>query len=98
MIAFSFANEQFEMSLTAFYDKMDFPSDGLILESRSPNSRPADFDHQQFWFQITGRKTFEARSTKACLIHNLVFHYIHRVMACTIVVERVITYIAKSFS
>jgi len=83
-VKFSFSNNEFNMSLTEFNTKMGFASEGLIHTSRNKDINPEDYDPHEFWSLITGRNHFESRSAKASMIHNPVFRYVHRVMACTI--------------
>jgi len=83
-VKFSFLNMEFNMSLTEFNTKMGFASAGLIHTSHNKDIKPEDYDPQEFWSLITGRNHFESRTVKASMIHNPVFRYVHRVMACTI--------------
>lgn len=83
-VSFSLDNREFSMSLTEFCERMGFASTGLIHDSHNPNNKPENYDPDEFWHQITGMRKFVPKSAKASSIHNPVFRYIHRVMACSI--------------
>jgi len=82
-VSFCLGNMQYNMSLIEFYHRMGFPSTGLIHTSRNKH-RLVNYDQQEFWSQITGRDHYDSRTAKASMIHNPVFRYVHRVIACTI--------------
>jgi hypothetical protein len=83
-VSFSLGKVEYNMSLTEFCDKMGFASTGFIHVSRNSVNMPQNYDQHEFWSQITGRDHFESKNAKASMIHNPVFRYLHRVMACTI--------------
>lgn len=72
------------MTLTEFCGRMGFESAGHIHDSRLENIRPQNYDSDQFWLQITGKRDYSSKNAKASKIHNPVLRYLHRVMACTI--------------
>jgi hypothetical protein len=83
-VSFSLDNQEFDMSLSQFCDKMGFANAGLIHGSHNEDTRPQDYDQQEFWLKISGHDHFEAKSAKASMIHNPVFRYVHRIMSCTV--------------
>jgi len=83
-VSFSLCNIEYCMSLPEFCDKMGFASTGLIHVSHSGDTRPQNYDQNEFWLKISGRDHFVSKSAKASMIHNPVFRYVHRVMSCTI--------------
>jgi len=82
-VSFCLGNMQYNMSLSEFCDRMGFASAGLIHTSRNKHML-LNYDKQEFWSQINGRDHYDSRTAKASMIHNPVFRYVHRVIACTV--------------
>jgi len=67
-VSFSLGNVEYNMSLTKLCDKMCFASAGLIHVSRNQDTRPQNYDQQEFWLQITERDHYESKSAKTSMI------------------------------
>lgn len=83
-LSFRLFNVDFNLSLTEFCELLGFKNEGFIHDSRHPEEKPEGFCAKTFWAELTGKGHYEARAAKASSIHNPVFRYVHRVMACTI--------------
>lgn len=83
-LSFRLLNVDFELTLSNFCELLGFENVGAIHDSKNPATKSEGFNPQAFWSQITGETHCEARHAKAILIHNPVFRYVHRAMACTL--------------
>lgn len=84
IFSFRFLNNDIEENLESFCARLGFACAGLIHDAKDRSLRPENYEPRAFWTQISGQEEFQAKSAKASCIHNPVFRYIHRVMACSI--------------
>jgi len=83
-VSFQLLNVDYEMSSEHFCNDLGLANAGYIHDSWDHSLNSNDYDPIAFWKSIIGLEQYNSRSNKASNIHNPVFRYLQRVMACTI--------------